>query len=408
MKQFIVTTFLLGTLLLASCRDTVELNRPDDYLATRGITFAQAFESFWTGMNHNYLFWDIDPTDWDEVYRIYQPKFADLDVANQEDMETAYTYYQEMTKDLVDGHFRIDFGLGLESIIPSNTQRGGYASRTLFLRPNQQTGQFELIPTIPSYLNEFALSLFPYSANESIGVVRGLIADEAIPYFFFNGFALLDALTFADANLEGDSPDAKAAQYFKSIISGFFDNLKRPDLKGIIIDIRGNGGGNLVDLNFLLGHLITEERVFMYTRTKAGEGRLDYSPWAPFSIFPSADAQPINCPIVLIVDKYSVSCSEFTAMAISSLPNGHVLGERTWGGQGPLTGNIIFNGGQFNSVFPSFVYTSSAMSKTADGKIYEGIGFPPDEEVLFDQQAFDNGTDVQLEAAIRYINAWRK
>lgn len=35
--------------------------------------WTQLFESFWNGMNYNYVFWDIDPTDWDAVYDEYHP-----------------------------------------------------------------------------------------------------------------------------------------------------------------------------------------------------------------------------------------------------------------------------------------------------------------------------------------------
>ena len=45
--------------MAAGCRkDIPQLNRPEDYYISG--SFTGTFEMFWSGMNHNYVFWEIE------------------------------------------------------------------------------------------------------------------------------------------------------------------------------------------------------------------------------------------------------------------------------------------------------------------------------------------------------------
>ena len=53
-------------LTLAGCRKEMpqmQNPRTDENI----YNWFRVFESLWSGMNYNYVFWDIDPTDWDAV-----------------------------------------------------------------------------------------------------------------------------------------------------------------------------------------------------------------------------------------------------------------------------------------------------------------------------------------------------
>ena len=56
-------------------------------------------------MNYSYAFWDIDPTDWDAVYREYKPRFKDLEFKNSEDSATVKELFEGMTENLIDHHY---------------------------------------------------------------------------------------------------------------------------------------------------------------------------------------------------------------------------------------------------------------------------------------------------------------
>lgn len=146
-------------------------------------------------------------------------------------------------------------------------------------------------------------------------------------------------------------------------------------------------------------------------------GRLDYTPWSPFILYPASKADGKleylkeiqiernleNIPIVALADLHSVSMGEQTPMAICSLPNGCFIGETTWGGHGVLTDdfNDTYGGAFVNSAF--YVHTTTSHTKNIDGTIYEGIGLTPDIEALYNEEAFMQGNDTQLERAIQYI-----
>ena len=112
----------------------------------------------------------------------------------------------------------------------------------------------------------------------------------------------------------------------------------------------------------------------------------------------------MEAPIVVLADVNSVSMSEATAMAVSSLPNGCVVGERTFGGQGTLAGNykLSYCGEIENHAV--LIYTTTVVTKDIKGVIHEGVGIVPDIEVFYDEEAMKAGRDVQLDRAVQYIH----
>src|SRR3954471_5171420 len=109
----------LLVLFISSCtKDIQNVNRPESYAPG---TFGDVFEAFWTGMNNNYVFWDIDTTDWDAMYRRYQPLFANLNINDSGDVRKSVNYFRLMTQGLVDSHYNLSFAdpISDSSINPS-------------------------------------------------------------------------------------------------------------------------------------------------------------------------------------------------------------------------------------------------------------------------------------------------
>lgn len=382
-----ILPLLMILLMTAACRkDLPQLNEPQDYV---NASFNEVFDAFWTGMNNNYVFWDIDTVDWDRVHRTYKPLFAQLNINDSNDVRKAYTYFKQMTAGLKDSHYSIFF---------ADTRLADSGSVNPALQRKRASANFHPPVSISHFYNTIPINYLDTGRRGSVitpdgryTAVSGII-HQNILYLYFSGFKL--KALFNTNGMNG----------VKSVEQYFFDNLaQRNDLKGVIIDIRGNGGGSLEDLNFLLGKMVTRPVHFGYTRSKMGNGRLDYSPWAPAYVTPQAGAKAITVPIVILADAWSVSMAEMTTMAVKALPNGHFVGERTWGGNGPLTGNKFYNGGQFGTGWLKLVYTSSLAFKYIDGNVYEGVGFPPDKTVPYNLEALNAGRDPQLEAALSLI-----
>ena len=381
-------SLLVGLFLLvsvAACREELpQINPPEQY---RKGSLSQEFEAFWNGMNNNYLFWYIDPTDWNEVYRIYKPLFAQLNVYEEDDQQQAYTYYQEMTAQLVDSHYSlipVDDDVSQISPALSRVRKRPDFHNPIPTAHYQQT-------VFKNYLNQNGLVGF--SQDSSAVLVAGKLKNTNTLYFRIPKFDVKNWYTQENRSA-------------KAVIQYVFDELQKSGLDGIILDVRGNPGGNTADLNFLIGRLTDKPYVYGANRAKGGMGRLDYLPWVEASVYPPTGAKAFGKPVVVLADMFSVSMSEATVMAVKALPagNGKIVGERTWGGMGAVTDNASFNGGQFSStMLIKTVYCSSMMFRYKDGKIYEGIGFPPDVDAKYDGQALQNGRDTQLEAAMAQI-----
>jgi len=380
MKRYYISLLVFLFLLILSCRKDF----PEDKNYT--ADFNAVFESFWNGMNHNYIFWDSDPTDWDEVYKQYKPLFANLNIRKKEDIQTAHLYFKEMTSTLIDCHFAIVFNesLGLPMITPSWERKRNSSNAH---NPIERSMYFQ--------------SVFPkYCENPKKGegnlVVSATIEDNIL-YLYIAQFSL------SEIYWSSGYYDYYMA---KHALENFFDRLKQSsDIKGVILDLRGNSGGYLADLNLLIGQMIDTKLDFGYTRCKIGDGRLDYSPWIPAYVTPQPNAKKVTAPIVVLADMYSVSMAEMTVIAVKALPNGYFVGEKTWGAQGPLVdASVKFNSGSFDGQsFFKTIITSSHALKDNNGNQYENIGLTPDIEVKHNQQALNAGKDPQLERAIDLI-----
>jgi carboxyl-terminal processing protease len=385
-------------LALTSCRKTI--TSTPEATSYPGDNYPDIFQSFWNGMNTNYVFWGIDTTNWDNMYTVYKPLFDQLTIFDSAHEAKAEQYFQQMTQGLIDSHYTLQYELTGNGFSPSQY-------RKLRQDPNYFVDSAfpaavldSLIPA--KYIDHSSLVMGTDTVNlegtnTPFTAVTGTI-QGSILYLYFSSFAL-----------------SQAGANTGPVFNYFFNMLHRnyTNLKGIVIDLRGNGGGEIADLDYLVGQMVTSQYTFGYTRYKNGVNRLDYSPWAPAVVKPWVGGSVnVKIPIVVLDDHLSVSMSEITTMAIKSLPNGNgkFIGTRTWGANGPLTSSVYFDGGQFtigSSAFGSsgymFVYTSSSMFKYLNGDIYEGVGVPPDIYARETTAAYLSGDDLVLDAAIKYI-----
>jgi C-terminal processing protease CtpA/Prc len=198
----------------------------------------------------------------------------------------------------------------------------------------------------------------------------------------------------------------------RDVFRAFFDDLADRELnvKGIIVDLRGSTGGDRADAGYILGRMIDAPLTFAYSRTKIGEGRLDYSPWAPIQIMPAPAAERrLGVPVALLVDKAVNSASEFVTRAVQNMSNGTVIGETT-GGASTTTRDVLnYNGGFSGSLFWTSVNMAVAQYRNTDGTMTEGFGLPPDIEVFMEygdwMEFYDGIRDKVLDRGIAHIRS---
>ena len=115
-----------------------------------------------------------------------------------------------------------------------------------------------------------------------------------------------------------------AADTSKEFIEAF-KKLKKKGMKNLILDLTSNGGGYLNSAVQLLGELLPEDRLAVYTEgSHSPVQRLYVKPEGKKPLF--ADGR-----LVVMADEYSASAAEITAGAVQDWDRGVIVGRRTYG-----------------------------------------------------------------------------
>jgi len=169
---------------------------------------------------------------------------------------------------------------------------------------------------------------------------------------------------------------------------------KYKDSKGLILDLRENGGGAVTDVFALLSRFVDEDVTVFYTRIKNGPKHDDFSNAEPAILKPNEGVRYTK-KVIMLVDRGTFSAGSFTSLSTKAIPNIVLMGDITGGGLGLPNGGQLPNGWTYRF--------SITQALTFDTKIpdYEN-GVPPDVAVSFDWS--DLTKDEIIEAAIVEIN----
>jgi hypothetical protein len=165
--------------------------------------------------------------------------------------------------------------------------------------------------------------------------------------------------------------------------------------KGIIIDVRGNGGGNSTNAETVAGRFADQSHVYLLHRQKNGPGKDNFSSWKSMSIEPKGSYQFLK-PVVVLTSRATSSAAEMFVMAMQTLPQVTIVGDTTGGGVGSPVFRELPNGWTYR--------LSTGMAADAQGRIIEGAGVFPDVPVLTTAADSANGIDRMLENGIDIIN----
>jgi carboxyl-terminal processing protease len=156
------------------------------------------------------------------------------------------------------------------------------------------------------------------------------------------------------------------------------------DAPALIIDLRGNPGGQFPVRKAIASQLVGEPELFMRYQLRDGmeEAYLD------------AVADPYPGVVVILVDELSQSSSEEFAGSLQALGRATIIGSQTPGSCLVMTFQVLDAG--------ALLFYPYAQSHTPDGRILEDNGVIPDIEVFLDREQLLQGIDTQIEAAIAF------
>lgn len=162
--------------------------------------------------------------------------------------------------------------------------------------------------------------------------------------------------------------------------------LRGKGMEGLILDLRGNPGGNLNAVCDIARQMLPEGLI-VYTEDKYGE-RDEYT---------CDGAREMTEELVVLINEGSASASEILAGAVKDYEMGTLMGMTTFG-KGIVQRVFSLTDGSAVKLTVSKYYTP-------DGNDIHKLGVTPDIEIPFDADAFyDNDVDNQLEEAIAYMN----
>jgi hypothetical protein len=306
-------------------------------------TPTQCFKSMWQTINDNYAFFEYKNINWNGVYDRFAPNVSDT-----MSQDSLFSVLSAMLYELKDGHV--------------NLSRGTDRSRNWTWK-DDFPDNFNPLFTQRQYLKrDFQIT----------NALRNQILEDSIGYVRYESFG------------QGVSDDD--LDYV----------LKRMEhTKGLIIDVRDNGGGSMATIFKIMGRFVEKRTHVGNMRSKNGQRHNEFTNAVPLFVEPSKKGKvKYMKPIVVLINRGCYSATTHFAAYMSLLPNVTLVGDRAGGGGGLPISRDLPNGWQ---------YRFSATMQTLPDDSHIENGFDPDIPVTTGPKEELEGKDAIIEKGIEVI-----
>jgi hypothetical protein len=331
-----LTRFLFPLLLIGAFSGCTNLIVTEPNTSTN----VADFEAAWKTVKVVYPYFSFKRINWDSIHAVYLPK------AERAQGDEIVDVLFDMLGELRDGHVRL-------------ATQGG-SSVTPYHPPREDRDRNTYSPL----------------------VVRGyfdrelrLAGDERIEYEVLAG----NIGYIYVATLRQEEP----------VLAGFDEALAYlKDTKGLVIDVRHNGGGTDNNSVGIVGRLISSSIDGLPYPLPDGSMHLGGTiiPRGPFHY---------TKPVVMLINGVCFSSCEDFAEMMKHIPTVTAVGDTTAGGSGAPQPFTLPSG--------RTIYVSTKFIPRYDGQPIEWNGVPPDIVVVQTGTDLKNGHDLQLEEAIRLL-----
>ncbi|MFA7420595.1 MAG: S41 family peptidase [Melioribacteraceae bacterium] len=319
-----------------------------EFLPAAGLNYSPItnFDALWKEFDARYSFFVIKKINWDSLYTVYRAKITEQTTEQQ-----LFSVMSSMIANLKDGH----------ATLTAPFANYGY-------------NYYEKYPK--NFISTQAIT--PYLSKD-----YGTLADGKLR---FGKIENNIGYIYIGPNLSGST------SVWSNAIDVIIDSLK--NTKGIIVDIRSNGGGSDALGKIVASRFTAETRIYNYISFRNGTKHTDFTPLVSDVISPAGKIQYTK-PVAYLTNRENFSSAEGTTLMFRVLPNVTTIGDTTGGGSAnPITLKLP-NGWSYR--------VSRWIQYTADKKVFEGVGLAPDIPVTISQADFNSGKDAILERAVQYI-----
>ena len=164
--------------------------------------------------------------------------------------------------------------------------------------------------------------------------------------------------------------------------------LQKENIEGLIIDVRGNGGGYLSSVTNILNRILEKDKVIYQLKSKDKvEKKKDTT------------KECLNIPIAVLTNTGSASASEILAAAIKESYGGYVVGTNTYG-KGTVQQTMQLTDG-------SMIKYTVQNWLTPNGNWVNEVGLEPTDFVELSDEYYNNPTidnDNQLQTALTLLS----
>ena len=159
---------------------------------------------------------------------------------------------------------------------------------------------------------------------------------------------------------------------------------------GLILDIRGNSGGLLTNVERLAARFTNERTLVGYISHKTGKGHNDFSKPRAEYISPAMDRVRWQKPVVVLVNRSCFSAANTFVRDMKQMPHAVIMGDSTGGGSGmPFSSELPIGWSVRFSACPSYDVNMQQIE----------AGIAPDIQCALDSTLALQGKDSMIEAA---------
>ena len=338
-KAFIYIPSIAFLFLSNACEKAVLTDDP-------GHDPINVFDALWQDLDNRYSYFNVKSIDWDSVRTVYRPK-VQMSMTEIELVDLL----ADMLFVLKDGHVNL---------------------QSSFDRSRNWTWFLDYPPNFnPTIIERTYLG----TTFRQMGPFRVQTIDDNV-YAYYGSFASTIEETHLDALLE--------------LAEG---------KKGIIVDIRNNGGGSLQNARRIASCFIDKPYVYARSRIKTGPGENDFSGWKNLIIEPR-EGKKHTGNVVVLTNRNCYSAANSFAQMASVLPNTVLIGSQTGGGGGTPVYAELPNG---------WIYRFSATQTINPEGEHIEFGVPVDVEANLTIQDELAGIDTVIETALNWLDdAYKK